>query len=51
MVHLKQGLTIWREETPNGYALRFSGEHARRGGLMDDVMDHIERWFQPGFGS
>ena len=50
MLHLKQGLTIWREETPNGYALRFSGELARRGGLMDDVMDEVERWFQPGFG-
>ena len=48
MLHLKQGLTIRREETPTGYALRFSGEHARRGGLMDDVMDHVERWFQPG---
>ncbi len=25
MLHLPQGLTIRREETPNGYILRFSG--------------------------
>lgn len=47
MLHLKQGLTIRREETPQGYLLRFSGPEARRRGLMDDVMDQVERWFQP----
>ncbi len=47
MLHLKQGLTIRREETPQGYLLRFSGPEARRKGLMDDVMDQVERWFQP----
>ena len=49
MLELKQGLTIRREETPLGYALRFSGPEARLKGLMDDVMDQIERWFQPGY--
>ena len=50
MLALKQGLIIRREESPTGYLLRFSGPEARRKGLMDDVMDQIERWFQPGFG-
>lgn len=45
LLHLKKGLTIRREQTQHGYALRFSGPEARRGGLMDDVMDYVERWF------
>ena len=49
MVELRQGLTIRREETPLGYALRFSGSETKKGGLMDDVMDQIERLFQPGW--
>ena len=48
LLHLKQGLTIRREETLTGYALCFSGPEARKKGLMDDVMDEIERRFQPG---
>ncbi len=46
MLHLKQGLTIRREECPTGYLLRFSGPEAKRRGLMDDVMDLVERQFQ-----
>ena len=49
MLHLKQGLTIRREEGPTGYVLRFSGPEAKKRGLMDDVMDMVEREFQPGF--
>ncbi|NEX47961.1 ParB/RepB/Spo0J family partition protein [Pseudotabrizicola algicola] len=45
LLHLKKGLTIRRELTQHGYALRFSGPEARRGGMMDDVMDYVERWF------
>ncbi|WP_168219845.1 ParB/RepB/Spo0J family partition protein [Pseudotabrizicola formosa] len=48
LLHLKKGLTIRREHTQHGYALRFSGPEARRGGLMDDVMDYVERWFGEG---
>ena len=44
---LPQGLVIRREVLPNGYALRFTGPEARRKGLMDDVMDSIERMFMP----
>lgn len=47
MISLKQGLVIRREETPTGYALRFSGPEAKNGGLMEDVMDQVERWFGP----
>lgn len=39
---LRQGLTIRREYSPDGWILRFSGPEAKRGGLMDDVMDLIE---------
>lgn len=46
MLHLRQGLTIRREQSRHGWLLRFSGPEARKGGLMDDVMDHVERWFQ-----
>ena len=47
MLRLKQGLIIRREVTPTGYALCFTGPEARKKGLMDDVMDAVERWFQP----
>jgi hypothetical protein len=47
IVSLPQGLVIRREVLPNGYALRFTGSEARRKGLMDDVMDTIERLFMP----
>jgi ParB family chromosome partitioning protein len=47
LLQLQQGLTIRREKSPHGWALIFSGPEARKGALMDDVMDYIERWFQP----
>jgi ParB family transcriptional regulator, chromosome partitioning protein len=50
LVRLKQGLTIRRELSRSGWVLRFSGPEARSPGLMEDVMDHIERVFQPGHG-
>ena len=46
LLDLKQGLTIRRELTRDGWSLRFSGDEARKGALMDDVMDYIERNFQ-----
>ncbi len=46
MIELQPGLTIRREWTPGGYVLRFSGPEAKRGGLMDDVMDMVERMCQ-----
>jgi len=48
-LYLRQGLMIRREITRNGWILRFTGPEARRGGLIDDVFDLIERWCQPGF--
>jgi len=47
LLHLKQGLMIRREESAYGYHLCFSGPEARKKGLMDDVMDMVERLFQP----
>ncbi len=45
ILHLRQGLTIRREVTRQGYALRFSGREAT-GEFLDTVMDEIERWLQ-----
>lgn len=47
LLHLKQGLTIRREKSGDGWIMRFCGPEARSGALIDDVMDHIERYFQP----
>lgn len=47
LLYLKQGLTIRRELANGGWVLRFSGEEARSGALLDDVMDYVERTFQP----
>ena len=46
MLHLKQGLTIRREKSRTGWSLHFTGPEARSGGLIDDVMDKVEEWFQ-----
>ena len=40
----RPGLTIRREMTNDGYLLRFTG---RASGLLDLVMDEIERMFAP----
>ncbi len=45
ILRLRQGLTIRREVTRSGWALRFSGPEAKSPGLMDDVMDMVERMF------
>lgn len=50
VLHLKQGLTIRREWSRTGWILRFTGEQAKSGGLMDDVFDLVERWCQAGEG-
>ena len=47
LLHLKQGLTIRREQCRDGWVLRFTGPEAKRGGLMDDVFDLVERMLQP----
>ena len=49
LLHLKQCLTIRRELSKDGWLLHFSGPEARKGALMEDVMDNIERQFQPYF--
>ena len=47
MLTLPQGLIIRRELSAGGYLLRFSGPEAKKGGLMDDVMNEVERLFRP----
>jgi ParB family chromosome partitioning protein len=46
MLQLKQGLTIRREQCEGGWLLRFTGPEARKGGLMDDILDQVERDYQ-----
>jgi ParB family chromosome partitioning protein len=46
LLHLRQGLTLRREWTRTGWCLHFTGPEAKKGGLMDDVIDEIERLFQ-----
>jgi ParB family transcriptional regulator, chromosome partitioning protein len=41
-LQLNQGLTIRREPCRNGWLLRFTGEEARKGALIDDIFDLIE---------
>jgi ParB family transcriptional regulator, chromosome partitioning protein len=48
MLGLKQGLTIRREMTRTGWILRFAGPEAKKGGLMDDVFDLVEKWAEGG---
>jgi ParB family chromosome partitioning protein len=45
-LQLKQGLTIRREPCRNGWLLRFTGEEAKKGALIDDIFDLIEDRFQ-----
>ncbi len=42
----RPGLTIRREVTRDGYVLRMTGPEATSG-LMDEVIDEIERWLAP----
>ena len=46
-LYLRQGLLIRREMSGDGWILRFSGPEARKGGLIDDVLDEVERWCDP----
>lgn len=47
LLHLTagEGLTLRRERLKSGWALVFTGPEARKGGLMDDVMDQVEIMF------
>ncbi|MES2550008.1 MAG: ParB N-terminal domain-containing protein [Pseudomonadota bacterium] len=45
LLRLRQGLTITREPTSTGWLLRFTGPQARSPGLIDDVLDKVEEWF------
>ena len=47
MLNLHQGLIIRRELSSTGWILRFSGPEARKGGMMDDIFDMVERCFMP----
>ncbi|HSF95590.1 MAG TPA: ParB/RepB/Spo0J family partition protein [Thermohalobaculum sp.] len=44
VVRPRKGLTIRRELTRDGWCLHFTGREAK-GGLMDDILDEVERQF------
>lgn len=46
ILRLSQGLNIRREMSGDGWILRFSGPEARKGGMVDDVLDMVERCFE-----
>ena len=48
VLQLRQRLLIRRELTKDGWILRFSGPEARKGALLDEVFDAVERMFQRG---
>ena len=33
------------EIDPAGWILRLTGTQTKKGGMVDDVMEHVERWF------
>ncbi len=45
--NLRKGLTVRRELTRSGWILRFTGPQAKSPGIIDDVMDEVERIFSP----
>jgi len=47
VVRPRQALTIRRERTRDGWCLHFTGREAK-GGLMDDIMEEVERLFGNG---
>jgi ParB family chromosome partitioning protein len=48
MLHLRSGVTLRREWTRTGWILRINARHADHPGIVDDILDHVEAWFQKG---
>ncbi|QYK42102.1 MAG: ParB N-terminal domain-containing protein [Paracoccaceae bacterium] len=44
---LRQGMTLTRERTANGWIIRMTGPMAKSPGLVDDVFRLVEKWLQP----
>jgi ParB family chromosome partitioning protein len=47
VVRPREALAIRRERTRDGWCLHFTGREAK-GGLMEDIMDEVERLFGTG---
>jgi len=45
-LRLFSGVTLRRELTPTGWIIRINAKHARHPGIVDDILDYVERWFQ-----
>lgn len=47
-LRLHSGVTLRREWTRTGWILRIDARHADHPGIVDDILDLVERWFQQG---
>lgn len=48
VLRLHSGITLRREWTPQGWLIRIDARHAAHPGIVDDILDLVERWFQKG---
>jgi ParB family transcriptional regulator, chromosome partitioning protein len=45
VLSLSNGVTLRREWTPTGWVLRVNGRNAQHHAIVDDILDHVEKWF------
>ena len=45
---LRQGMTLTRARTHDGWIIRMTGPMAKSPGLVDDIFDLVEHWLQTG---
>lgn len=46
LLRLRSGITLRREWTPDGWIIRIDTRHADHPGIVDDILDMVEEWFQ-----
>lgn len=48
LLRLNCGIVLRREWTREGWVIRLDARHAKHPGIVDDIFDVVERWFQRG---
>ena len=46
VLRLNSGITLRREWTPSGWNIRIDARHATHPGIVDDILEYVEKWFQ-----
>ncbi|PTX02915.1 hypothetical protein [Pararhodobacter aggregans] len=46
VLRLNSGNTLRREWTPSGWTIRIDARHAAHPGIVDDILEYVEKWFQ-----